>query len=178
MEAPDERDDDRRETVAGRHRRQELSDWTGDFAHARDARACAADQHSQPHHAIGVETGVFRGVGGEPRDAQLIAQEAPVQKHVAECDRRERNDEAEIEPRPVDQDRIERRIGELLRLRKVEPLRVAPGLVHKPREQQIGDIDEHQAHQDLVGVEARAQERRDRCPQHAALDTTYQGTDS
>jgi hypothetical protein len=58
--------------------------------------------------------------------------------------------------------KISGRIAEALkrRLRKVETLRIAPGTAHQPVEEQLRDIDQHQAGQDLIGVEARLQEGR------------------
>ena len=44
MQPSDEGDDDRRETVARRHRRHQLADRAGHFAHARDAGSGAADK--------------------------------------------------------------------------------------------------------------------------------------
>jgi hypothetical protein len=47
-------------------------------------------------------------------------------------------------------------------------LRVLPGAVDQPAQQHLGHVDQHQADQDLVGVEAVAQQRHDGGPGHAA----------
>jgi hypothetical protein len=45
---------------------------------------------------------------------------------------------------------------------KVEAFGIAPWSAHHPVEQKLRDIDQHQAGQDLVGVEPGFQKRRDR----------------
>src|SRR5450755_4736845 len=58
MEAPDEGNDDRGESISRRHRRQQLSDRPGSLTHAGDARSGAADQHAEPHTARGRDAGI------------------------------------------------------------------------------------------------------------------------
>jgi hypothetical protein len=45
---------------------------------------------------------------------------------------------------------------------KVEAFRIAPRAANRPVEKELRDIDQHQAGQDLVGVEPRFQKCRDR----------------
>jgi multidrug efflux pump subunit AcrA (membrane-fusion protein) len=65
MQPADEGDDDRGVAVTGRHGGQQLADGAGDFADAGDARGAAADQESDPDHALALETGVKRGDVGQ-----------------------------------------------------------------------------------------------------------------
>ena len=109
-----------------------MAERAGNFSHAGQARASAADQHAEPHESARVEARVSRRRIGEPGDAKLKAEKAAIQKHVAERDGGKRDDKSGVEPRAFDQHRIERGIGELLRLRKIEAFRIAPGPVHEP----------------------------------------------
>ena len=168
MQSPDEGDDDRGKAVPRRYRRQQLSDRSRDFTHAGDACRRPAEQQAEPYHPVGVEAGIARGGVGKAGHAHLEAEKAAIEEDVARADRGERDQEADIEPRSRDQHRIQRGFGELLALREIESFRIAPRLVHQPAQQEVGDVNQHQAHQDFVGVEAGAQQRRDRRPQHAA----------
>jgi len=46
--------------------------------------------------------------------------------------------------------------------------------MHQVRQQQLRDVHQHQAHEDLAGMKARAQECRYRGPGHAAEHPGYQ----
>jgi hypothetical protein len=58
------------------------------------------------------------------------------------------------------------------RFRKVHAGRIAPGAADQPVEKQLGDIDQHQAGQNLVGVEMRLEQRRDG-GEHGAADGAH-----
>ena len=62
-------------------------------------------------------------------------------------------------------------IAEQPALREIQPFGIAQRPVDHRAEQQDRDIDQHQAGQDFVGVEAGAQEGRNRRPGHAAQHT-------
>ena len=64
--------------------------------------------------------------------------------------------------------RQQRRIREQPRLRKVEAVGIAPGIVHQETQQQDGNVVQHQADQDLVGVESGLEKGRNGGPGHAA----------
>ena len=132
MKPSNERDDDRGETVAGRHRWQQLTDRSGHLPHAGETGTGAAYQHAKPHHSVRVETRVFRGVAGESRHPQLKAEKTAIQEHVTKRHGREGDQKSEIETSPFDENRIERGIGELLRLRKVEALGITPRFMNQP----------------------------------------------
>ena len=55
-------------------------------------------------------------------------------------------------------------------MREVEALRVAPGPAREVVEDELRDVDEHQARQDLADAEARLQEGRDEAVERAAGD--------
>ena len=85
---------------------------------------------------------------GQARDAQLEAQEAAVQEHVAHRDGGKRDEEADFEPRARPA-WIQRTVGELLRLREVEAFRSRHGSCtsHDKSSSRHG---EHQAHESFV----------------------------
>ena len=60
-----------------------------------------------------------------------------------------------------------------LRLREVESLRILPRAVHQPRHAELRDVDQHQRHEDLVGVELGPQERGNGRPQRPADRTGH-----
>ena len=68
-------------------------------------------------------------------------------------------------------------IGERHGLREVMARRIAPGAAHQPIEQQLHDIDQHEAGQNLIGAEAVLEEGRNRGPGHAARHTQRQHDD-
>ena len=62
-------------------------------------------------------------------------------------------------------------------LRKVIALGVFPGAVDEVAQQQVRHVHEHQADEDLVGVETVAQQRHDCRPDHAAQHATDEHED-
>ena len=166
MQPADERDDDRREAVARREHRQQLPDRSRDFADAGDARARAADQHRQPDRALRRNARVVGGRAAPgPRRASGSRRGSCCMNTPAGGDGRQRDEEADVEARPSAAGGSSAASCEQLRLRKVEALRIAPR--HRARATtaaSVRDVDEHQRDQDLVGVEARAQEGGDRAP--------------
>ena len=101
-------------------------------------------------------------------DSHLVSDEALLHEDVAgeHCSERER--EQHVQPGALDERGQQRSVFEHLRLREIESLRILPGPVHQPGHDELGDVDEHQRNEDLVGVETDAKDRGDRCPQRAA----------
>ena len=59
-------------------------------------------------------------------------------------------------------------------MREVEALRIAPGPAHQIIEDELRDIDQHEAGQDLVDAEPGLQEGRDQAVERAADDAEQQ----
>ena len=83
-------------------------------------------------------------------------------------DHQQRDQHAKMQPRSGDQDRHRGRVVEHLGLGKAIALRIAPGTGDQIDQDELRHIGQHQAGQDLVGVEARAQPGGDGGPGHAA----------
>ena len=80
---------------------------------------------------------------------------------VGADDHQQRDDRAEMQPAALDQGRHRGDGVEFGGGREVEALRIAPRPAHQIVEQQLGDIDQHQAGQDLARAEAHLEQRRD-----------------
>src|SRR5499426_1552212 len=173
-QSPERRDDDRGEAIAGRPAVVELPERPGDLAHAREAGARAADQQDHPDRALLRVARVARGRRREASDAELEAEEGPLDEHPGERDGNERDEDRRVEARaleplrPRGKEREERVVGELDGDREVVAVRVPPWPEDEVLHEQVRDVGQHEAHQDLVRVQLRAQERRDRRPKHPA----------
>ncbi len=168
VQPPDEGDDDRGEAVARRHVRRQLPERAGRLETTRKAGHAARQQQRGPQPGARREACVARGHRREPADLQLEAAIRAEQEDPEAGHRDERDHDADVRAQPVDQPRNLRRRQERDRLREVVAARVLPRAVDEVAEHHLGDIDEHQADEDLVRVEAIAQQRDDAGPQHAA----------
>ncbi|MPN32130.1 hypothetical protein SDC9_179606 [bioreactor metagenome] len=65
-----------------------------------------------------------------------------------------------MQPGAFHQHREQGMVAEHGRLRKIEAIRILPWAEHQPRHEKLGDIDQHQRYQDLVGVEAGLEQCR------------------
>ena len=81
---------------------------------------------------------------------------------------------AEMQAAALDQDRHRRDGIERGRGREIEALRIAPRPAHQIVEQQVGDIDQHQAGEDFAGAEAHLAQRRDQRIERAAERAEHQ----
>src|SRR5215831_6160999 len=172
---PSERgDDDRGEAIAGGPAVVELPERPGDLAHAREPGARAADHQDHPDRALLRVARIARGRRREAGDGELEAEEGPLDEHPGERDRHERDEERGVEARaleplpPRGEQREQRVVGELDGDREVVAVRVSPRAEHQVLDEEVGHVGQHEAHQDLVRVQLRAQERGDRRPQHSA----------
>ena len=100
-----------------------------------------------------------RGRGAD--DADFEALDGAAEQHRRRGDDHERDHGAEMQAAALDQHRHGRDRIEFGRGRKVEPCRIAPRPAHQIVEQQVGDIDQHQAGQDFAGAEPDLADRRD-----------------
>src|SRR5215470_6811072 len=96
---PERRDDDRGEAVAGRPTVVELPERPGDLAHAREPRARAADQEDHPDRAFLRVARVRRREAG---DAELEAEEGPLDEHPRERNGHERDEDRGVEARALE----------------------------------------------------------------------------
>ena len=170
MQAADEGDDDRGEAVAGRHVRRQLAERPGDLEPAGEAGHAARDQQRRPERLPRREAGVARRRRRQAADLELKARVGAKEQDPERGDRDERDQHADVDAIAGEELGHLRRLQEGDRLRKVVAGRVLPRAVDEVVEQLLGDVDEHQADQDLVGVEAVAQHRDDRRPAHPADD--------
>ena len=125
-----------------------------DLDDAGEAGERARDREGEQHQAIGAEAGKARGLrcGADQPDFESL-------DRAAEQDGRQHDDD-ERDHRSrhagggaVDQGRHGGDRIELCGGREVEAVRIAPGSAHQIVEHEIGDIDQHQAGQDLARAE-------------------------
>ena len=81
--------------------------------------------------------------------------------------RHQRNRKHMGESRALDHGGKQRGVIEHACLRKIEAVGVAPGAVHQPGNEELRNIDQHQRHQDFIGIEAGAKCGWDGGPRHA-----------
>ena len=161
VEAAHERDDDGGEPVAARDVRGELPIGPA-TSNAPAMPARAPETSSAVQSAARDENpGVARRRRRGPADLELDAAVGPEheQPHDDRGDERERERPSAAACRARSAG-ISVAAAKLHRLREVEAVRVLPGPEHEPGEEQVRDVDEHQADQDLVRVEAVPEERR------------------
>ena len=104
------------------------------------------------------------------RQANVIAQDVPVQQHIGQDHRQKRRHHAPMHARPGNHLGI---MGGLVllqvpRARKPVPLGIAQQPQRHLRQQLLGHIDQHQRHEDLVRAEPNLQDGRDHRPGPAA----------
>jgi hypothetical protein len=168
MQPTEEGDDDRGEAIARRYRRRDLADRSGDLDHAGQTGERARQQQRQPDQPILAVAGIAGRRGRQSDHLDLESEQRARQQHPARGDHGQRQRGAEMQARALQDHRQQALRIEHAGLREIEALGIAPGAMDQHAEQQQGDIGQHQAGQDLAGVKARAQKRRDRRPDHAA----------
>lgn len=170
MQPAHEGHDDGGEAVARRHIRRELPDRTGDLERTGQACSPARCQQRDPHRATCREAGIARGRRRQSTDLLREAGAGAEQEHPQHDHADQRNDQADADARALHQARDLRHHLEGLALWKVEAHRVLQRPGNHVAEHQRRHVHQHQADQDLAGVEAVAQQRHDAGPEHAADD--------
>ncbi len=115
-----------------------------------------------------METGKGRRPRRQTDHPQLKAEQGSRQHHPAQHRHRHRHSDTEMEARFRNQDRRRCRSTEDRGLGKAITFRIFPGAGHEIDQQQLRHIGQHQAGQDLAGIEPGSQQRWDCCPNHAA----------
>jgi hypothetical protein len=171
VQPADEGDDDRGKAVSRRHVRRELAERPRDLEPAGQTGHAARQQQRRPQRLPRREPGIPRRGRCQAADLQLKAGIGAKEQDPEGADREQGDHQADVDAVAGKEPRDLRRLQESDRLRKVVPGRVLPRAVDQVAEHLIGDIDEHQADEDLVGIEAVAEEGHDAGPGHAADDT-------
>jgi hypothetical protein len=127
----------------------------------------AQAQHDQPRRR---DAGEARRPRRLPGQLDVEAQDVLVQQDVGEDHRDEGRDDAPMHAGIGDQFGVRGRriLRDVARAGKARALGVAHPARRHRREDLLGDIDQQQRDQDLVGVEPRLQDRRDHRPGPAA----------
>ena len=168
MEAAEERNDDRGETVAGGEAEIDLPELARCFENARQARHAAADHERRPDCARGVKAAVARGVGRRADGADRKAVDRARREHPEYERQQNGDDEARRNDGSGDGVGQQLRRGEGRGLREIVSVRILPRAADQVVEHLQRDVDEHQGGEHLGHPVARPQERRDRGPGHAA----------
>ena len=168
MQATDEGDDDRGESVAGGNVRRQLAERAGDLEPTGEPRHRTGEQQRRPERLARRKASVARRRRRQAADLKLEAGVGAKEQDPERGHGDERAERADVDPVAAVQARHLRRLQEGDRLREVVAVRVLPRPVDEVVEKLLGDVDEHQADEDLVGVEAVAQQGDDRRPEHAA----------
>ena len=136
----------------------------------RQTRGAARDHQGRPQCLARREAGIPCGRGRQAADLLCETGPGAKQEYPHGADAEQREEHADADPRAFEQARDTRHRVEVLGLRKIEPLRILPGPAHQITQHLHRNIHQHQADQDLVGVEPVPQHRRDGRPQHAPQD--------
>ena len=145
-----------------------MSDRTCDLDDPGKACQRARNREGQQDQLVGVEATEPCGARGGADDADFKPLDGFAEQHRACGHHHERNDAAKMQPAALDQHRHGGDRIELGRGREVEAFRVAPRTAHQVIEQEIGDIDQHQAGEDFAGAEPHLADRRYQGVQRAA----------
>jgi hypothetical protein len=162
IEPSQERHDDGREAVAGRNHRTELADGARHFRYTGEACQGTGDQKREIDHLLVGETGKPPCPRRLAKHRDLEPLERPPHDEPEHQRRNQRETEAPMGLSGFYDPRQNCILGKIAGFRKVEAFRIAPRAPHRPVEQELRDIDQHQACQDLVGVEPRFQKCRNR----------------
>src|SRR5271168_4376130 len=160
IEPSEEGDDDGGEAIARRDAGLEMPDRPGHFDDARQPRQCAGNQEGDDHETVGVEAGEARGARRGADHTDLESHDGTTEHDRRNHDDDERDDGAEMQPGALDQDRHRCDRIEFRRSREIEAVGIAPWTAHEIVEEEFGDIDEHQAGEDLAGAEPDLTDRR------------------
>src|SRR5262245_49813171 len=157
VEPAQERDDDGREAVARGQRRDELSHRARRLQEARKTGASARHEEAKPDQFLVGKAAVASGPRRLAQHLDLETQKVPLEQHPGEEHRAEPHQEPHVRARPRDEDW--QRCLEQAAFRKVEAVRVAQSAMHQGAQDEHGHVNQHQADEDLVGIEAGAQQR-------------------
>ncbi len=117
---------------------------------------------------IGVEAREPRGARRCADDPDLEALDGAAEQHRRDHDDDQRQHRAEVKARALGQDRDRRDRIEFGGGREIEAVGIAPGPAHQIVEAEIGDIDQHQARENLARAEVDLAQRRDQPIKRAA----------
>src|SRR5262244_166989 len=168
IEPSEKRDDDGREAVARREARLQVPDRAGHLDDAGEACERARQREGEQHQLVGVEPRKSRRAGGGADHANLEALDGAAEQHGGKRDQDQRRNGAGMQAAAFDQGRDGRDWIEFRGGREVEAVRIAPGATHQIVHEQIGDIDQHQAGEDLARAEADLADRRNHGVERAA----------
>jgi len=147
---------------------RDLADGPRHLGKASNTSHAAPRQHPEPDRALGREARVAAGVLGLACHLHLVAEETPVHEHPAHDEGADGQKNGRVDPGAFLEEGQQGVLLELLGLGEIEAVRILPGAMHQPGNHQLGDVDQHQAREDLIGIEAGLQESGDRGPEHAA----------
>src|SRR5215213_2004754 len=169
IEPAEKRHDDGGETVARRYARLQLADGARHFADAGEAGEAARQEKAEHHHGRAREAGKHARAGRIAENADFEAFQSPVKKEGKAKSDYEGQGDADVNGRADGRQHLP--ALEAHRFWKVEALRIAPWPAHEPVKEEARDIDEHQARQNLVGIEAVLQIGGYGAIEHAAQNT-------
>uniref|UniRef100_A0A1I8AMJ4 DUF4157 domain-containing protein n=1 Tax=Steinernema glaseri TaxID=37863 RepID=A0A1I8AMJ4_9BILA len=175
VQSPHKGHDNGRKTIARRNRRGQLPNRAHDFCGTRQPSQCTRNQQGAPQGFTGGKAGIPSCQGSHAAHSQTKTGHASCQKEPGShrSDQRQHNTamQASAGQDGGQQEAIRKQAG----LRKAETIRITQGTMHQIAEQVLGHIDQHQGHQNLVGIETVFQESHNRGPGHATEHAAGQG---
>ena len=170
VEPAEEGDRDRGEAVARRDRGLELPDLARDLDDAGKPGEPAGNREHGHRGAVRVEAAEARGARRLARDAKAVAEQRAAEDEGRREDGNQGEHRTEMHPAFGEERRQGRRRIEGDGLGEIHPLGVAPRSARQIVERELGDVDQHQAGQDLAHAEAHAQQRRNEAIERASGD--------
>src|SRR5690606_38519112 len=160
-EPAEKSDDGGGEAVTDRDFLVEVLDRTGNLGDAGKTGERAGQHEDEEHHLRRGETGEAPCPRTLAKHLNLEALER-LRQHEPDGDRRDqREDEAPMRAAGIGPDlRQDRVFVEADGAREAHAFRIAPDAAHQPVVEELGDVDQHQAGQYLVGVELHLAEGR------------------
>ena len=168
MQATDKGHDDGGKTITRGHIGRELANRAGHLQRTGQPGRATRNQQRHPQGAARGKPGITRRRRGQA--AHLLRKSGvgakQVQPHPGHPGKRQQD--ADVDARALHQTRDLCHGLKGFGLRKVVARRVFPGAKHQVAQHHVGHINQHQADQNFIGVEAVAQECGDAGPRHAA----------
>src|SRR6516225_2038426 len=171
IEAPQERNDDRREAVARRNVGPQVSDRAGNLDDAGKPGERPGYEEGEDRELVRVEAGKARRPRGRADHLDLETLDGPSEQDHRRNHQYQSDERAGMKPAALDENRNRRNRIEIRRGRKIVSLRIAPGTANQIVKKKIGDINQHQAGKNFARTELhladRGDERIERASQRA-----------
>ncbi len=141
-----------------------MANRAGDFRHTRQPGQRATDQHRQPHQAFLAKADEASRSLVQAQHLDLEADKAALQQHPNRDQREQGEIHTDVRAAILHQQRQTAGVAKGRGLREVHAGRIFQRAMHEIQQQVEGNVVEHDAGKNFIGIEVSAQPRRHACP--------------